>query len=115
MAPDLTIAETVRVGRAAEAHGMDALHCVEAYRCGLLPLAALATGTEAVTIGPDVLNASFRTPFAVGLAALDLNEMSGGRLELALGIGNSHITRHWLGWNQGRPWRRCATTSRSCV
>lgn len=94
---DMRIADMVRVGRDAERHGMDALYCVEAYRSGLLPLAALAAGTEKVTIGPYVLNASFRTPFAAGLAALDLQDLSGGRLELAVGTGNAHVTRTWLG------------------
>lgn len=94
---DLTIAEMVRIGRMAEVHGVDALYGVEAYRCGLLPLTALAAGTKTITIGPYVLNSAFRTPFAAGLAALDLNELSAGRLELAVGTGNAHITRHWLG------------------
>lgn len=94
---DLDIKQMIKVGQAAEAHGIDALYCVEAFRCGLLPLSALAAATEAITIGPYVLNAALRTPLAAGLAALDLDEMSQGRLELAVGAGNAHISRRWAG------------------
>jgi 5,10-methylenetetrahydromethanopterin reductase len=94
---DHSISEMVKIGRGAELAGVDALYCIEAYRNGLLPLAALAAATEHVTVGPYVLNAYFRTPFAAGLGALDLDEISGGRFELAVGSGNAHITQNWLG------------------
>jgi len=94
---DLTIREMILVARQAEAIGMHGLYCVEAYRSGLLPLAALAQATSRVSIGPYVLNAYCRTPFAAGLAALDLDEMSRGRLVMAVGSGNAHITQRWLG------------------
>ena len=94
---DLTVDEMANVGSDAEARGVDGLYCVEAYRSGLVPLAALAFATRRATIGPYVLNASFRTPFAAALEALDLSEISSGRLELAVGSGNPHISRHWMG------------------
>ena len=49
--------------------------------------------------GPHFLNAPARTPFAAGLAATDLAEMSGGRPALAVGSGNNILTRSCIGVN----------------
>ena len=68
--------------RRAEAAGMDAVYCVEAYRGGLSTVAAIAAATERIRVGPYVLNAYARTPFATGLAAIDLDDLSRGRLLL---------------------------------
>lgn len=103
---DLSIDEMVKVARQAEARGIDALYCVEAYRSGLMPLAALAYSTASATLGPYVLNATLRTPYAAGLAALDIDEMSGGRLALAVGAGNAHLTRQYAGVESDRPLAR---------
>lgn len=100
---DLTVDEMASVGGDAETRGVDGLYCVEAYRSGLVPLAALARATRRTTVGPYVLNASFRAPFAAALEALDLSEILPGRLELAVGSGNPHITRHWLGVDPAPP------------
>ena len=94
---DLTPPQMAEIARQAELAGMDGIYCVEAYRNGLVPLAAIAAATRRVAVGPYVLNAYFRTPLAAGLAGLDLDEIAAGRLVMAVGSGNAHITRHWLG------------------
>jgi alkanesulfonate monooxygenase SsuD/methylene tetrahydromethanopterin reductase-like flavin-dependent oxidoreductase (luciferase family) len=98
-----SIPETVAVAKRAEAAGFDSVYCVEAYRNGLTMAAAIAAGTERIRIGPYVLNAFARTPFATGLAAIDLDDLSGGRLMLGIGSGNRYLTEQWLGEIHERP------------
>ena len=50
-------------------------------------LAALATGTMRVRLGPLVTPIAFRNPVAVAKAAITVDEISGGRLELGVGAG----------------------------
>ncbi|TDU31792.1 alkanesulfonate monooxygenase SsuD/methylene tetrahydromethanopterin reductase-like flavin-dependent oxidoreductase (luciferase family) [Panacagrimonas perspica] len=99
-APLSQIVETARV---AEAEGMDAVYCVEAYRSGFVPLAAIAAATTRIALGPYILNAYARTPYIAGLSAVDLDELSGGRLILGVGPGNVHINRRFQGLETGRP------------
>ena len=89
--------------RRAEAAGMDAVYCVEAYRGGLSTVAAIAAATERIRVGPYVLNAYARTPFATGLAAIDLDDLSRGRLLIGIGSGNAYITENWLGVPHEKP------------
>jgi 5,10-methylenetetrahydromethanopterin reductase len=99
----MSIPETVAVAQRAEAAGFDSVYCVEAYRNGLTMAAAIAAGTERIRIGPYVLNAFARTPFATGLAAIDLDDLSGGRLMLGIGSGNRYLTEQWLGLTHEKP------------
>ena len=50
-------------------------------------LAAIASATERVSIGPLVINAALRHPAHVATAAATLQDLSGGRLRLGLGAG----------------------------
>jgi 5,10-methylenetetrahydromethanopterin reductase len=99
----MSIPETVAAAQRAEAAGFDSVYCVEAYRSGLTMAAAIAAGTERVRIGPYVLNAFARTPFATGLAAIDLDDLSGGRLMLGIGSGNRYLTERWFGLTHEKP------------
>ena len=89
--------ELVELGRRAEAHRVDALYLAEAWRSGFVPLTALAAATERVRLGPYVLNAYGRSPFVTAMAAVDLDEFSGGRLVLGVGGGNKVINEVWQG------------------
>jgi probable F420-dependent oxidoreductase len=91
--------EIAAIARAAEEAGFDSLwfgdHLL--YRGDGRPerapwdawtiLAGLATVTERVTIGPLVACAAFRQPGLLARTAAAVDELSGGRLVVALGAG----------------------------
>jgi 5,10-methylenetetrahydromethanopterin reductase len=60
-----------------------------------VPLTALATTTQRIRLGSYVLNAYGRSPFITAMAAVDLDELSGGRLVLGVGGGNKIINEQW--------------------
>jgi len=87
------------LAKRGEEAGFDAMYTVEASRSALISAAAVIAATERVTVGTYIVNAYAREPWATGIAARDLDEMSGGRFVLGLGTGN----RHFNGWYLGRP------------
>lgn len=100
--------DMLSVARQAEAAGFDSLYVTEAWRSAFVPLTALALATERVRIGSYVLNAYGRSPFIAGMSAVDLDELSGGRLLLGVGSGNRHINAEWQGIAHERPYRKMA-------
>ena len=102
----MTLEEMLTVAREAEAASFDSLYCVEAWRSAFVPLAALACETQRVRLGSYVINAYGRSPFITGMSAVDLDELSGGRLLLAVGSGNRHINEDYQGIPHERPLRK---------
>lgn len=84
----LRVPDMVALGRRAEIAGFDGVYVPESWRSGFVPVAALAAATTTVKVGPYVLNAHARTPLAAGMSAIDLDQLSGGRLVLGIGSGN---------------------------
>src|SRR5699024_733912 len=80
----MSIAEGVALAQRAENAGASGVYVVEAWRSAFVPLAAIAAATERVTIGPYVINAYGRTPWIAGLSALDLDDLSGGRVVIGV-------------------------------
>lgn len=97
------LSQMVETAREAEAQGLDGVYCVEAYRSGFVSLAAIASATTRIALGPYILNAYGRSPFLTGLSAVDLDELSGGRLVLGIGPGNVHINDWFQGLETDRP------------
>lgn len=93
----ITLAELVTIARAAETAGASGVYVTEAWRSGFVPLAAVACATSRLRLGPYVLNAYGRSPLLTGMSAIDLNELSGGRLVLGVGGGNRIINEQWQG------------------
>ena len=99
----MSIAEGVALAQRAEQAGASGVYVVEAWRSAFVPLAAIAAATERVTIGPYVLNAYGRTPWIAGLSALDLDDLSGGRVVIGVGSGNVFTNRVYQGVEPVRP------------
>jgi alkanesulfonate monooxygenase SsuD/methylene tetrahydromethanopterin reductase-like flavin-dependent oxidoreductase (luciferase family) len=86
----------VGLAREAEASGWDGFFLWDhiRFRSSPLPvhdpwilLAAIATATERMTIGPMVTPLSRRRPWVVARQAVTLDHLSGGRLMLGVGLG----------------------------
>ena len=80
----------------AEAAGFDSVFTIEfANRHGYVPLGAIAQATQRVRIGTAIANAFIRTPLLHASAAMDLDELSGGRLVLGLGSATRRMNEQW--------------------
>ncbi len=101
-----SLKQVVELACEAERAGLDSVYVTEAWRSGFVPLAAIAAATERVEIGPYILNAYSRSPWMTAMSAIDLDELSGGRLVLGIGSGNKHINEEWQGVPQARPLRK---------
>ncbi len=93
----MSIGELLTIARQADSAGFDGFYMAEVHRTGFVPLTAVAGVTQRMRIGPYVLNAYGRSPLLTGMSAIDLNEVSGGRLVLGLGGGNRIINEVWQG------------------
>jgi alkanesulfonate monooxygenase SsuD/methylene tetrahydromethanopterin reductase-like flavin-dependent oxidoreductase (luciferase family) len=64
-------------------------------------LAALATQTTRIRLGTMVTNVLFRSPVLLAKEAITVDQISGGRLELALGSGNAAASCEAAGIDPG--------------
>ena len=77
-----SMADFVELAREGEAAGMGSMYTVEAGRSAFVSAAAVIAATERVTVGTYIANAYAREPWLTGIAARDLDELSGGRFTL---------------------------------
>jgi probable F420-dependent oxidoreductase len=83
---------------AAERAGFDGVYTIEFFnRNGYVPLAAIAQVTKRVRIGTAIANAFTRSPLLHASAAMDLDELSGGRMVLGLGSATRRMNEDWYG------------------
>jgi probable F420-dependent oxidoreductase len=81
----------------AEAAGFDAVYTIEFFnRHGFVPLGAIAQATERITIGTGIVNAFTRSPLLHASAAMDLDELSDGRMILGLGSATRRMNEDWF-------------------
>ena len=76
-----------------------------AGRDSLTVLAAYAAATERLVLGTGVLPIYSRTPVATAQAAATVDEMSGGRLVLGLGVSHRVTVEGWYGQRIEKPVR----------
>lgn len=69
-------------------------------------LTRIATATEAIGIGPSILNVYSRSPTLLAQTATTLQEVSGGRLRLGIGPSGPAVIGGWHGVDFDRPLRR---------
>jgi len=88
----------------AEAAGFDAAFSIEFFnRHGYVTLGAIAARTRRLRIGTAIANAFTRTPLLHASAAMDLDELSGGRMVLGLGSATRRMNEEWYGVPFSRP------------
>jgi probable F420-dependent oxidoreductase len=88
-------AELREFAHAAEAAGFARLWAPELHRSATVPLAVAAAATSRIELATGVALAFTRSPFTLALEALDLDELSGGRLVLGLGAGVRRLNQRW--------------------
>lgn len=88
---------------AAEAAGFDSLWVYELYRDPFSMLGACATATETAALGTGIAAAFSRSPFELANAALDVDELSSGRMMLGLGTGAPEILHGFHSADATRP------------
>ena len=82
----------------AEALGYESTYVTHiAGRDSLTVLAAYATRTERIRLGTGVLPMYSRTPVATAQAAATIDELSGGRMVLGLGVAHRVTVENWFG------------------
>jgi probable F420-dependent oxidoreductase len=80
----------------AEAAGLDGVYSIEFFnRHGYAALGAIAQATSRVRIGTAIANAFTRSPLLHASAAMDLDELSQGRMVLGLGSGTRRMNEDW--------------------
>ena len=91
-----SISDQLALARHAEAGGFDSVWVTEFFNHhGFVRLAAVATATERVQIGTAIAYAFMRTPLLAASAAMDVDELSGGRVILGLGSGTRSMNERW--------------------
>jgi probable F420-dependent oxidoreductase len=99
----------VELARRAEAAGLASVWSAEFFnQHPYAVLGAIAQATERIGIGTAIANAFTRSPVVHASAALDLDELSGGRMTLGLGSGTSRMNEEWYGVPFSRPAARMA-------
>jgi len=91
-----TIGDQSEVAARAEAAGFDSVWTTEFFhQHGFVRLAAVAGATERVKVGTAIAYAFMRTPLLAASAAMDLDEISRGRMVLGLGSGTRNMNEKW--------------------
>jgi len=82
--------------RRADDAGFESVWTTEFFNAhGFVRLAAVATATKRVKLGTGIAYAFMRTPMLAASAAMDIDELSGGRMVLGLGSGTERMNRDW--------------------
>ena len=80
----------------AEAYGSDAVS----------PLAWLGAQTETIKLGTAIMQMPGRTPANAAMTAMTLNQLSGGRFLMGLGLSGPQVVEGWHGQSYARPLTR---------
>ncbi len=77
----------------AEAYGSDAV----------APLAWIGAQTEHIHLGTAIMQMPARTPASTAMTAMTLDQLSGGRMLLGLGLSGPQVVEGWHGVAYGKP------------
>ena len=108
--PEGPIADIVELATRAETLGFDRCWVYDeglVTRDVYVTMAAIATATDRLVIGPGITNPYTRHPAQTAAAIASLHEVSGGRAFLGLGAGGS-LTLDPIGLERRRPLRAVA-------
>lgn len=91
-----SIRDQIAAARAAEQRGFHSVWTVEFFhQHGFVRMAAVGAATERVKVGSAIAYAFMRTPMLAASAAMDVDEITGGRVILGLGSGTRSMNVNW--------------------
>src|SRR3954469_13430747 len=91
----------------AEKLGVDSIWTAEAYGSDCLtPLAWWGAATSRIRLGTALVQLSARTPAATPMAALTMDQPSGRRFILGLGVSGPQVVEGWYGQPFAKPLAR---------
>lgn len=97
----------VELIREADHLGVYAVWAAEAYGSdAVTPLAWLGALTQKIKLGTAIMQMPGRTPANAAMTAMTLNQLSGGRFLLGLGLSGPQVVEGWHGVSYGRPLTR---------
>jgi len=93
--------------QAAEAVGFDSVWTAESWGSdAFTPLAWLGSHTSRIKLSTGLVQLSARTPAATAMSAMTLDRLSGGRMQLGLGVSGPQVVEGWYGVPFPRPLAR---------
>lgn len=88
----------------AERLGYYAVWTAEAYGSDCItPLAWIGARTEKIRLGTAIMQMPARTPANTAMTAMTLDQLSGGRMLLGLGLSGPQVVEGWHGQPYGKP------------
>ncbi|GAC1421085.1 MAG: LLM class F420-dependent oxidoreductase [Actinomycetota bacterium] len=108
-------AAMVELSRAAETAGFDSIWISELYSYDCFTtLTHLACNTTTIKVGSNIANIYARTPAMLAATAASLDQISGGRLILGLGVSGPQVIEGWHGVPYDRPLQRTREVIEIC-
>src|SRR6266545_152966 len=104
-------AATLALAREAEALGYDAIWASELYSFdAFTTLTHLAGGTERIKLGTNIANIYARSPAMLASTSASLDQLSGGRFILGIGVSGPQVIEGWHGVPYDKPLKRTRET-----
>jgi len=93
--------------READQLGYYAVWTAEAYgNDAVTPLAWIGAQTKQIHLGTAIVQMAARTPAMTAMTAMTLDQLSGGRMLLGLGVSGPQVVEGWHGVGYGNPLAR---------
>lgn len=104
-------AAMIDLARAAEANGFDSVWVSELYSYdAFTTLTHIACHTTTIRLGTNIANIYARTPAMLASTAASLDQLSGGRFVLGIGVSGPQVIEGWHGVAYDRPLQRTRET-----
>ena len=101
----------IALAREAEALGYDSVWASELYSFdAFTTLTQIATATDRIKLGTNIANIYARTPAMLAGTAASLDQLSGGRFILGIGVSGPQVIEGWHGVPYDKPIRRTRET-----
>ncbi|MFO7631487.1 MAG: LLM class flavin-dependent oxidoreductase, partial [Caldilinea sp.] len=99
-----TISLPMEMIKEADRLGYYAVWTAEAYGSdAVVPLAWIGAHTQRIKLGTAILQMPARTPANTAMTAMTLDQLSGGRMLLGLGLSGPQVVEGWHGVAYGKP------------